>query len=374
VKFRAGGAREMAWHLYTWGDEVEVIEPADFWELARKTASRAEARGAPRRDGDKDAVMYRQVETILRIALDMQGTAKGLSLDDIRRNYADEPLSRETALRLRDAVEQVFPKMFEVKEGRRPKRWRIPDGTISGLISASATELADLAAGVALLRQEGLLVQAEGAEQAISKLRALMKATVQAGAAVDLPAWTQAEGIAMRPGPRRNADPAVVAALRQAILTNHSVRFDYTYRGNGSRGAETVDPYGFLYGNRHYLVAWSHWAEDFRSYALSNIRGVVPLDAFERQAAFRLKDYTERSFGVFQEPPFDVIWKFSPRAAPDARAFLFHPTQKLREQPDGSLLVSFRAGGAREMAWHLHTWGDEVEVIEPVDFWQRVKK
>ena len=32
VKFHAGGAREMDWHLYTWGEHVKVIEPKDFDE------------------------------------------------------------------------------------------------------------------------------------------------------------------------------------------------------------------------------------------------------------------------------------------------------------------------------------------------------
>lgn len=40
--------------------------------------------------------------------------------------------------------------------------------------------------------------------------------------------------------------------------------------------------------------------------------------------------------------------------------------------PDDSLLVRFRAGGALEMSWHLYTWGDAVEVIEPKGFWERL--
>ena len=42
-------------------------------------------------------VRYEKAETILRIALDMQGTAEGLSLEDIQRNYSDKPLSRRTS-------------------------------------------------------------------------------------------------------------------------------------------------------------------------------------------------------------------------------------------------------------------------------------
>ena len=87
--------------------------------------------------------------------------------------------------------------------------------------------------------------------------------------------------------------------------------------------------------------------------------------AFTRKRRFSLQKYAERSFGVFQEEPVDVIWRFSPKAARDAREFLFHPTQTFEEEPDGSLLVRFRAGGALEMCWHLFTWGDKVQIIEP---------
>ena len=99
---------------------------------------------------------------------------------------------------------------------------------------------------------------------------------------------------------------------------------------------------------------------------LSNIERVELLDrAFTRKRRFSLREYAERSFGVFQEEPFDVVWRFSPKAAADARQFLFHPTQTFEEQPDGSLIVRFRAGGALEMCWHLFTWGDQVEVLKP---------
>ena len=39
VRFRAGGALEMSWHLQTWGDAVEVFEPFDFWQRAAASRS-----------------------------------------------------------------------------------------------------------------------------------------------------------------------------------------------------------------------------------------------------------------------------------------------------------------------------------------------
>jgi predicted DNA-binding transcriptional regulator YafY len=311
---------------------------------------------------------YEKAETILRIVLDMQGSALGLSLDDIRRNYADKPLSRRTADRLRDAVERLFPQVEQANPGEIPKRWRLPGGAVSGLANVTADELADLATAVSLLRRENMSVQADSTERVISKMRALLKRPAIARIEPDLEALTEAEGLAMQPGPRPKVDFEIVAVLRQAILSSRKVRLHYLYRGSGKRGFDTVHPYGFLYGMRHYLVAWSEsdWARDFRSFALSNIESVELLDrTFTRRRGFSLKAYAERSFGVFQERPFDVVWRFSSKVAADARQFLFHPTQTFEDRPDGSLIVRFRAGGALEMCWELFKWGMEVEILAP---------
>ena len=70
-------------------------------------------------------------------------------------------------------------------------------------------------------------------------------------------------------------------------------------------------------------------------------------------------------------------WRFKQRAATVAREFVFHPTQVLTEMPDGSLLVEFTASGWVEMAWHLMSWGNAVEVLEPpqlIDVLERVRR
>jgi predicted DNA-binding transcriptional regulator YafY len=37
----------------------------------------------------------------------------------------------------------------------------------------------------------------------------------------------------------------------------------------------------------------------------------------------------------------------------------------LEDQPDGAVLVRFRASGMRELAWHLFTWGDQITILAP---------
>jgi hypothetical protein len=95
---------------------------------------------------------YEKAEIVLRVALDMQGLAYGLTLHDIQHNYAEEPLSRRTAERLRDAVERLFPHMELANPGEVPKRWRLPGGNVNGFASITAEEVADLKTAVSLLR------------------------------------------------------------------------------------------------------------------------------------------------------------------------------------------------------------------------------
>jgi len=48
-----------------------------------------------------------------------------------------------------------------------------------------------------------------------------------------------------------------------------------------------------------------------------------------------------------------------------ARECAFHPLQVVTDMPDGSLLVEFTASGWVETAWHMVSWGNAVEVMEP---------
>jgi predicted DNA-binding transcriptional regulator YafY len=307
---------------------------------------------------------YEKLETLLRVALDMRGNAEGLSLADIERDYG---VSRRTAERMRDAIERVFPQMEQANLGELPKRWRIRAGALSNLIGISAEELAALNTAVGLMRREAMAEPLGRLETLSSKLKAMIHPDAARRIGPDLEILAEAEGMALRPGPRQTIAPDIIAELRHAILACNKVQLHYRARSSGALSRTLVCPYGFLYGNRHYLVAdnLNQQARGFRLFSLANIEKVeTTARPFTRQKGFSLQKFAERSFGVFQEEPFDVVWRFSPKAASDARQFLFHPTQKLEDQPDGSLLVRFRAGGALEMCWHLVTWGGEVEIVQ----------
>jgi predicted DNA-binding transcriptional regulator YafY len=308
---------------------------------------------------------FEKLEKILSLARRMQGSSEGVSLADIEQDLG---VSRRTAERMRDVICRVYPQTETVDDGGNRKRWRIPARVLTGELVLTADELAALSAAQGMFKRENLRSQARAVQSALEKAQAMMKPELRSHVAPDLEALTEAEGLAMRPGPRPRISDEVMAALRQAIKACRKVRIHYRTRGTKKLTRLPVHPYGFLYGNRHYLVAYNpyRYSRGYRTFSLSNIDKVETLDAsFRRDPNFSLAKYAERSFGVFQEKPVDVVWRFKPEAADDAREYLFHPTQKLKDLPDGSLEVSFRAGGLLEMSWHLFTWGDRVKVVKP---------
>lgn len=307
-----------------------------------------------------------KAERLLQLAFEMQSSAEGLSLQDIMDRFS---VTRRTAERMRDAVMRVFPQTEETVSDQRVKRWRVPPATTQRLLSFSAEELADLDAAALWLKHDNRHTQARSLAAVAAKLRTLLRPEISRRLAPDYEALLEAEGIAMRPGPRPRVGQDVLTAVRQAIKASVEVEILYQGQRDPEPKRRRVLPYGFLYGHRHYLVAAPAAEPDRpKTFCLSGIREVVLTGAaFVRPQDFSLPAFAERSFGVWQEEPQDIVWRFLPGAAVRAREFVFHPSQTQEEQPDGSLIVRFRAGGLLEMAWHLFCWGDQVEVLSPPD-------
>lgn len=308
---------------------------------------------------------YARLADFVRLAMQMQGRADGLSLDDIGQTFE---VSRRTAERMRDAIRDAFPQTEEISEPGGRKRWRLPPGTAGRLADPTVDDIAALHRGAELARKSGDLVTATHLDTLSDRLRARLPGKTRARLEPDLAALLEDDGVALRPGPRERIPAKTLNTLREAILASVWIDVDHRARASGllSRNAR-LGPLAMLLGEgRQYLVAFSAFAQDVRLFALAGFERIdLTEDVFERPEDFDLSAWMQQSFGIWQEEVHDVVWRFTPEAAADARLYLFHPTQVMTDEPDGSLTVSFRAGGLREMCWHLFRWGQQVEILSP---------
>src|SRR4029079_6920023 len=70
---------------------------------------------------------------------------------------------------------------------------------------------------------------------------------------------------------------------------------------------------------------------------------------------------------ISDEPVAEVVVRFSPDVARRAAEPRWHPSQKIEEQADGSLLWRGRVAGLREIRIWILGWGPEAEGLEPGD-------
>ncbi len=319
-----------------------------------------------RRESEATAsARYPRLRDLIALLRLLQGSAGGISLSDIQSRFE---VSRRTAERMRDAVLDAFADVEEIRLDDGTKRWRLKERVLVPSAGLQADDLAALQTVGSLLKRDGNEALAASLGRASEALRASMRWSELVRAEPDVEALTEAEGVASRPGPREAIKPEVLTKLRDAIKRCAVVRLTHWTASakRPSRGHE-VEPLGLLYSvGRAFLVGRSRHHGEIHLFRLGRIAEIDITDrSFARPRGFSIADYARRSFGVFQEKPADIVLRFAPEAARDAGNFLFHPTQTFEPQKDGSLIVRFKAGGLREMCWHLFTWGDAVEILKP---------
>lgn len=311
---------------------------------------------------------YEKAENLLRLCLMMGSRSQGVSIENIRQEFE---VSRRTAERMRDAAVRFLPDVVESMDDSGHKYWRA-NNVPAVLTPVTAEDIGVLANASELMRVNNRQDAADRLNDLATKLLSSQPRKRQFQLEPDIELLMESEGNALRPGPRVALSYKHIETLREAMLSSVRIEVSYFNRDGKLPRQVKLEPFGLLYGQRPYLIARQKGKKALRHYRLQGLADVaLTNESFARDEGFDLAAYSRKLFGVFSEPPFDVCWKFRPDVAADAAEYVFHPDQKTEINSDGSLTVRFRAGGAREMAWHLMTWGDAVEVIGPGDFWER---
>jgi predicted DNA-binding transcriptional regulator YafY len=304
---------------------------------------------------------HEKATRLLDLARMLAGSAEGLTLDEMAQNL---DVGRRTAERMRDAVWAAFPQM-EALDDPPTKRFRIPSGLDGVFQTPTAEELAALRTAADSYKASGAESRAASLYALEGKLLSALRGAARRKVAPDVEALVQAETIAVHAGPRPFEDQALLAAIRTAIKGLSALSFRYEGGSTPGRTRE-VTPLGVLFGRSNYLVASEGQGGRPRSWRLDRMSDLKVLD---RPAPppedFSLQAFADESFGIYHDEIQDVVLRIKPARAEDALRWRFHATQQVKPEADGSVTVTFRAGGMRELSWHLFTWGDALEIVAP---------
>lgn len=310
---------------------------------------------------------FQKAADLLRLAELATSRYQGVSLTEIEKEFS---VDRRTAQRMTKVLEEIFPWCINLIDDDRRKFWKIKSDDALLMLSQGIrdTELAALEIAIRRAERDGTVTDVRALSGLRDRLLAAMPGPHARRAEADAAAVLEAHGFASRPGPKVRLAPELMGTIAVALKGPHILNVVYG-GGREPERARRLEPYGLLLGTRRYLVAREVGNDgQMQHYRLDRIISAqMEVNSFARDPGFDLTTHAAQAFGSFHTDAEygEVCWRFTPAAASTAREFLFHPTQEMTEEPDGSLIVRFTASGHLEMVWHLYMWGDAVEVLAP---------
>ena len=278
---------------------------------------------------------------IIELAILMQNSYIGLTLDDIAKEFE---CSRRSAERMKAVlVEKFGSKIEEVSSlNNKKKRWRLKKGTMNWLINFTSADFANLEQ---CKKSFKFPAKQKEIDELIEKIKALNPENISD---VDIDEILSNQAYVIKQGFRENIKLETLQLINDSILCQKQLRITYYDQ------EYTLNPYGILYSDRAYLIAYNIKANAIWIFRISKIKEITLTDNyFEKEDDFNLKEYCARSFGVFQGEIFDVRLQFNKDAVEDVKDYFFHPTQVGKLEKDGSYTLSLKASGEYEIITEL---------------------
>ncbi|RYE50224.1 MAG: WYL domain-containing transcriptional regulator, partial [Hyphomicrobiales bacterium] len=299
---------------------------------------------------------FQKAADLLRLAEMATSRYRGVSLTDIEDVFG---VDRRTAQRMTKALEDGFPNCVTGTDDERRKYWKLRSDSARLMLAQGIrdSELAALEMAIRRSARDGALTEVRALSGLRDRLLAAMPGPHARRAEADAEAVLEAQGFASRPGPQVVVPAELLAVIGEALKGPHALTIVYA-GGREPDRERRLEPHGLLLGTRRYLVAREKGGDGrMQHYRLDRIKTArIEIDSFARDPDFDLATHANRAFGSYHadDEYGEVIWRFTPAAASTAEAFVFHPTQVMTTEPDGSLTVRFFASGHLEMAWHLY--------------------
>jgi predicted DNA-binding transcriptional regulator YafY len=159
----------------------------------------------------------------------------------------------------------------------------------------------------------------------------------------------------------------IINRVNEAAAAKQSVEIIYYTMSRKKETKRKVDPYRIWFFNgTFYLIGHCHMRNEVRIFALDRIKMLHQTkETFEVPEDFSLEEFIGPSFGVFQgEPVMVKIW-FDSDVAGYIKEKIWHESQEIYPQDDGSIIFEAEVAGTGEIKFWIMSWGSHALVLEP---------
>jgi proteasome accessory factor B len=183
----------------------------------------------------------------------------------------------------------------------------------------------------------------------------------------------------LKPAPQAFHDglAPVFSTLLEAVNQRRKVFLRYDSIADKGVIEIELSPYRLLYSRRAwYVVGESSLHNQTRTFKLSRMLQAKPLaKKYLVEEPFDPEEHFGLAWSIIPEGKIhNIELRFLPKVARNVADVLWHPTQQIEWQPDGSIIYSVRVDGLGEISWWILGYGDQVEVLKPAALRKRIAR
>ncbi|MEI6127297.1 MAG: transcriptional regulator [Pseudomonadota bacterium] len=167
----------------------------------------------------------------------------------------------------------------------------------------------------------------------------------------------------------------IIPRVNEAVLKKKTVAILYHAMSSKKDTARNVDPYRIWFFNgTFYLVGHCHLRKEIRIFALDRVVNLSITDEeYTIPEDFDFEDLMSGSFGAFHGTPEKVRVHFAASIAGYIEEKVWHNSQKISQQDDGSIIFEAFVAVNRELKFWILSWGAKAYVLEPDSLKEEIK-
>ena len=157
--------------------------------------------------------------------------------------------------------------------------------------------------------------------------------------------------------------------LLEAISERRRVRIRYGSLTEWEEIRTQLSPYQLLFSRRSwYVIGRSSLHRSTRTFNVGRILELEVLNTrFQIPRGFSIERYLRNAWHLIPEPGPDqkVAIRFEKMVAQNVAEVVWHKTQEVTFNDDGSLELRVTVSGLNEISWWILGYGDQAEVVRP---------
>jgi predicted DNA-binding transcriptional regulator YafY len=159
----------------------------------------------------------------------------------------------------------------------------------------------------------------------------------------------------------------IIEQINRALMNSRVIDITYYTMSRKKETKRKVAPYRLWFvDGSFYLIGHCKWRKEIRIFAVDRIKRLGLTDeTFEVPDDFDIDEFTGNSFGAFHGKPEKVKVLFSADIAEYIKEKIWHETQKIHDNPDGSVLFEAHVACTKDIKAWVMRWGAKAIVLEP---------